>query len=213
MLEDAGHWRPSGWIDPNKWPADCDDGKYEKNNDRAMRNSWATPGWLISILEDLLGGPFDTDPFFNPYGVIGKRLRDLGSGIHIATGRNLDDQGDDGLKCNVGDRILVNGPFSSPYAWVKAFSEVAYNEGSQVALVCPNSPGVKWFDEFLWGADALLILKRTRFSPPPGIEETSPSGSTVVGLWGLPYPEGETTHEPRWVETPSGRVPLIIPPR
>lgn len=207
MLEAPELWVPSGHSGQlHEDPERPYSPEQQKADSKAMRNSWATPGWLIEVLERLLGGHFDTDPFFNPYGQIGHHLRDFGHGIHVATGRDLSDPEDDGLTCTLGHRSLVNGPFSKPGPWVERFTNEGQRWGHSCAIVVPNSPGVSWFDDHIWRACGLLFLKRTRFDPPPGITASSPSGSTVVALHGI-------ARESKWVKTPFGRVPLIIPPR
>ncbi len=146
-----------------------------------LKDCWMTPDWLLKLACSFIG-PFDCDPFWNPWSQTYKYMRPgevtVYPGPANTEGCGVKDKNPWG-RCN-----FVNGPFSGPAPWVARSALEGLR--SRVAMLVPDRPA-KWF-RHVWDADVIIDLGRVRFTPPEGIKESSPAGGTMLCLW---KPDGE----------------------
>jgi phage N-6-adenine-methyltransferase len=138
----------------------------------ADRDWWCTPQWLVDVIRDALGGQIDFDPCSNPLSVVGASFAMTAA--------------EDGLSrpWPAMARIYCNPPYSDATPWAKACADAA-DSGSYVVGCFRVDASCGWWHSYIWErATAVCFpMRRVRFSPPPGIEASSPDFAVALPFW------------------------------
>ena len=178
------------------------------HNVDALRNAWNTPAksWLLAA-RFLPGMQFTVDPMHNPgtdlsglpglkrtldgstkeqdgYAVDESRAQDV---LASLAARGLTPGKNEGFpllwrgKLKKGQAAAaVNGPHSDTETWLAMCD--AYGQEEFVAAFVPYA-GDKWLWDVGFRAPIVIHLGRSKCAPPPGIEESSPRGPSLLLLW------------------------------
>jgi phage N-6-adenine-methyltransferase len=170
------------------------------DRDIPLRDTWATPQWLVDRLRARWG--FDLDAAAT------RRSRIIdGSGEWIGPDHPDVDRRDalTAEWCHMW-AAFVNPPFSKSCGglsrWVEAF--IRESKRAPVVAVLPDTPSCKWFRR-AWdtAAEVTLFDGRVAFDPPVGVQSSSPRGGVVVFAW-VPRIAGPA--RVRWESVPGREV-------
>jgi hypothetical protein len=178
------------------------------HNVDTLRNAWNTPAksWLLAA-RFLPAMQFTVDPMHNPgtdlLGLPGLQ-RTLDGSTPEQNGYAIDESRSEDVLASLSARGLVpgknegfpalwrgklkkgkaaaavNGPHSDTETWLALCD--AYGQEEFCAAFCPYA-GDKWLWDVGFRAPIVIHLGRAKCAPPPGIEESSPRGPSLLLLW------------------------------
>jgi len=148
-------------------------------NAKLLRSCYTTPDDILSLGNYFIG-KYDFDPYWNPYSLIKSHL--FSENLRVLDGTSKEKDGFNIKNWN-GNSLLVNPPFiklkEGAYLCIE-YSQQEHSPG--IAFIC-NLDYTNYLKECIKYADYLIMLGRVFFKPLPGIEVSSPTGSSVMVIF------------------------------